>query len=205
MEKKKKDKRFLFILIIILIILALFSALIIIMRSQEDTWVCQNGQWVKHGNPKEPMPTEGCEDEELAVSENIRVFSPKPNEEISSPVEISGEAIGPWYFEADFPIELVDENGKSLAEGFVTAQGEWMTEDFVPFNGTLEFDPDEAKSGKLIFRKDNPSDLPELDEEFIVPVRFKALEQEAEKMTIKVFFSNTNLDPEVTCEKVFPV
>lgn len=26
----------------------------------EDTWLCQNGQWVKHGNPQEPAPMAGC-------------------------------------------------------------------------------------------------------------------------------------------------
>ena len=28
--------------------------------SGEDTWICQNGEWVKHGNPSAPMPTEPC-------------------------------------------------------------------------------------------------------------------------------------------------
>jgi hypothetical protein len=28
--------------------------------SGEDTWLCQNGQWVKHGNPSAPMPLGKC-------------------------------------------------------------------------------------------------------------------------------------------------
>jgi len=28
--------------------------------SGEDTWICQNGQWVKHGVPEAPMPTTPC-------------------------------------------------------------------------------------------------------------------------------------------------
>jgi len=31
------------------------------MISPEDTWLCVNGQWVKHGQPKDPPPTSGCE------------------------------------------------------------------------------------------------------------------------------------------------
>lgn len=26
----------------------------------EDTWICSNGQWVKHGNPSASQPTTGC-------------------------------------------------------------------------------------------------------------------------------------------------
>ena len=28
--------------------------------SGEDNWLCRNGEWVKHGNPSAPMPTEPC-------------------------------------------------------------------------------------------------------------------------------------------------
>ncbi len=31
--------------------------------SKEDTWVCENGQWVPHGNPSEPRPTGACGEE----------------------------------------------------------------------------------------------------------------------------------------------
>lgn len=26
----------------------------------EDTWICVNNQWIKHGNPKTPIPQTGC-------------------------------------------------------------------------------------------------------------------------------------------------
>ncbi|MFH1088750.1 MAG: hypothetical protein V1719_02815 [Patescibacteria group bacterium] len=29
--------------------------------SDEDTWLCDNGLWVKHGNPASPQPTEPCD------------------------------------------------------------------------------------------------------------------------------------------------
>lgn len=28
--------------------------------SGEDDWICENGQWIKHGNPSALMPTTGC-------------------------------------------------------------------------------------------------------------------------------------------------
>lgn len=30
------------------------------LSGPEDIWLCQNGQWVKHGAPGAPMPTSGC-------------------------------------------------------------------------------------------------------------------------------------------------
>jgi len=47
-----------FILIVVLMILAIALAF---LRGKEDTWLCQDGQWVKHGNPSAPMPTEPCQ------------------------------------------------------------------------------------------------------------------------------------------------
>jgi hypothetical protein len=38
----------------------IFFGVIILLRSfftgNEDLWICDNGSWVKHGNPSEPMP-----------------------------------------------------------------------------------------------------------------------------------------------------
>jgi len=27
----------------------------------EDTWICSDGEWIKHGNPSSEMPTTICE------------------------------------------------------------------------------------------------------------------------------------------------
>jgi hypothetical protein len=107
----------------------------------------------------------------------IVVSAPEPLSTISSPLTLRGEARGYWFFEATFPVVLVDWDGKIIAEGYVTADDEWMTEDFVTFKGTLEFeDPsweeDFSKRGSLIFQKNNPSGLPENDDALEIPVRF---------------------------------
>jgi hypothetical protein len=51
----------------------------------------------------------------------------------------------------------------------------WVTEDFVPFEKEFEFDISEAASNKgtLILHKDNPSGLPEYDDQLVVPVGFE--------------------------------
>lgn len=112
---------------------------------------------------------------ELDKTDLIRLDSPRPNEVITSPLAISGEARGYWFFEADFPVVLVDWDGLIIAEGIATAKNDWMTEEFVPFEATLTFetDPDAySDRGALILRKDNPSGLPEHDDALEVPVIF---------------------------------
>ena len=77
---------------------------------------------------------------------------------------------------------LVDWDGRIIAESFAQAQGEWMTEEYVPFEGKLVFNvpPDagpQSLLGTLILRKDNPSGLPEHDDAFEIPVRFDKSDQ----------------------------
>jgi len=76
-----------------------------------------------------------------------------------------------------------------------------MTTDFVPFKAKLEFEATTSASGVLVLEKDNPSGLPENSDQLSLPITFSAI---PEKAKIKVFFSNDKLDPEVTCNLVFP-
>jgi hypothetical protein len=111
---------------------------------------------------------------ELEKTDLIRLDYPRPNQEIESPFAIRGEARGYWFFEASFPIVLTDWDGLIIAQGIATAQGEWMTEDFVQFEAVLEFEkPEYSNKGTLILRKDNPSGLPENDDALEVPIIFK--------------------------------
>jgi hypothetical protein len=104
----------------------------------------------------------------------IVVDSPSPGALVASPLRVRGQARGTWFFEGDFPLLLTDANGKIIAKGFVTAQDEWMTQKFVPFEGTLKFNkPTSSDEGKLIFKKDNPTGLPEHDDALEIPVFFK--------------------------------
>lgn len=106
-------------------------------------------------------------------SDLITILSPTPNQLITSPLKLSGEARGNWYFEATAPVVLNDANGKQIAEGYITANGEWMTTEFVAFTGTLTFPKPTTATGELIFQKNNPSGLPENDDQITVPVRFQ--------------------------------
>jgi len=115
----------------------------------------------------------GYEREGSCKSDLIKVTSPHTGEAITTPLKIEGEARGYWFFEASFPVILTDWDGKIVAEGFVTAEEEWMTEEFVPFTGELEFiKPDFDSRGTLILKKHNASDIAELDDALEIPVTF---------------------------------
>ena len=107
----------------------------------------------------------------------LHLYEPTVEEVISSPLTISGEAPGIWFFEATFPIMLVNWDGLIIASGFASAQEDWMTQEMVPFTGVLNFESQETsqdffKNGALILQKDNPSGLPEFEDAVEIPVRF---------------------------------
>ncbi len=104
--------------------------------------------------------------------DQIVVESPKPGDTFLSGAKVSGKALGPWYFEASAPVKVSDLNGVSLGGGYVTALGEWMTEEFVPFSGTINFNRGNNTRGYLIFMNDNPSGEESRLKYFVVPVRF---------------------------------
>lgn len=134
-------------------------------------------------------------------SDVIRVFFPAPNSEVTSPLEIRGEARGTWFFEASFPIRLVDPEGKILGTAIAQAAGEWMTEEFVPFTAKLEYAaPSTTSGGELLFEKDNPSGLPEHADEFRMPILFGA----QETMIVRAYFGKEAESSE-DCQTVFPL
>lgn len=103
----------------------------------------------------------------------VTVEAPLPDQKISSPLTISGKARGTWFFEATFPVVLTDWDGLIIAEGYAEAKDSWMTEDYVPFEATLEFDkPSYGERGSLILQKANASGLPEHDDAVEFMIRF---------------------------------
>ncbi len=112
----------------------------------------------------------------LTSLKGVEIFidSPKENTVVSSPLKITGKAPGNWFFEASAPVTITNWDGLIIGESYITAKGEWMTTDYVPFEGDLEFTNTEyGDYGFLILRKDNPSGLPENDDAVEFKVLFK--------------------------------
>jgi len=116
------------------------------------------------------QPTGGIA--ESFYSEEIAVDTPLINALVTSPLEIKGKARGSWFFEASFPVSIVDANNNILGQWHAEALEDWMTTEFVPFKAELSFSASETKMGFLILSKDNPSGLPENDAEIRIPVLF---------------------------------
>ena len=145
---------------------------------------------------------------ELEKSDLIKIDNPRPNQIIESPLFVKGEARGNWYFEASFPAKLFDDNGFLLGITPAQALGNWMTEDFVPFNVILPFAVPSTSKGRLILEKDNPSGLPEYADELRIPVYFKETpEISQESMTVKIFLSDSRFvnEPYFDCSRTIAV
>lgn len=108
-----------------------------------------------------------------AVREDVIIEQPTANEAVSSPLALRGRARGTWYFEASFPVYLVDANGQELAVAVAQAEGEWMTTEYVPFSATMTIPAEYHGAATLIFKKDNPSGLPEHDRQISLPIIVK--------------------------------
>ncbi|MFZ2310017.1 MAG: Gmad2 immunoglobulin-like domain-containing protein [Patescibacteria group bacterium] len=108
---------------------------------------------------------------EKALEAEAVITSPQPLEIVSSPLVVSGQAKGSWFFEASLPVKLIDEAGNVIAVAPAQAESDWMTTEFVPFKALLEF-TGTSSTGYLIVAKDNPSGLAEFDDSISIPLRF---------------------------------
>lgn len=131
--------------------------------------------------------------------DRVRVEHPLPGQAVVSPLVVTGEAPGPWYFEADFPLRMVAGDGRVLSDTFATARGEWMTSGPVPFRAVLRL-PSEPSPATLLLVRANASGLPAHDAEVGIPLRLAGAD------VPRVYFPNSVLDPQaVDCSRVFPV
>ena len=186
--------------IIAVAILLAATAVVVGVRflgGDEDKWICINGEWVKQGNPVSPKPTVPCPGQ----APEVVITSPQPRQAVSTPLTVTGKARGNWFFEANAVLRLLDAEQREIASGTVQALGDWMTDEFVAFEGQIRFLAPASDTGTLVFQNDNPSGLSENQKEFRVPVRFDA----SRTMKVKAYFGNHQLDPESSCDKVFPV
>lgn len=105
--------------------------------------------------------------------ETVIILAPQANSLVTTPLVIQGQAIGTWFFEAALPLQIMDANNTIIGKGVASAQADWMTENLVPFVGTIEFTTPATPTGWIVIRANNPSGLPENDDEFRMPVRFE--------------------------------
>lgn len=130
------------LLVIVTVVIAVAAVVLVVVPSPNE------------GSDAVPQPGEPF------ATDNVRVDAPRPNASVSTTFAVAGEARGHWYFEASFPVEVHDPSGNIVGHGIAQANGEWMTEDFVPFSATVTV-ADYSGPAALVLIKDNPSGLPE--------------------------------------------
>lgn len=113
----------------------------------------------------------------VGLADKLVIELPVLDEAISSPVLVTGRARGTWFFEGSFPVEVYDSANKLIGSASVSfspksEQDTWMTEEFVDFSGEVKFTQPKVSEGYILFKKDNPSGNPALDESFKLPVKF---------------------------------
>jgi len=124
-------------IIITIIVICIILLILALIRGPEDTWICVDNDWVRHGNPSVAQPTEPCGDtktKELKgtvtdVSPSakvITVFNNPENKEIYLALTDNTKL----FDEHQFPIDL-----SYFQTGFIIeAIGEMTNENsFIPF------------------------------------------------------------------------
>lgn len=162
------------------------------MRDNVPGDLINNGNNNGSNSTTTPNQSQGTSTNQL-----IRVTSPAPNSIVRSPLVITGEARGNWYFEASFPVKMLDANGRVLGEHYAEAQGDWMTTNFVPFRATFNFATSTTETGMLVLEKDNPSGLPQNDAEIRIPIRFANIASAAIR-TVKIYQYDESRDKDAS-------
>ncbi len=105
-----------------------------------------------------------------ATEDDIVVDIPLPGDVTGKTFSVKGEARGFWYFEASFPVVLLDAQGAEIAQGVALAEGEWMTEEFVPFTVELTAPQTYIGPATIVLKKDNPSGEAQYDGSLSIPI-----------------------------------
>ncbi len=104
-----------------------------------------------------------------ASADLITVDLPFPDAVTGKDFTVLGKARGTWFFEASFPVKVLDKDGKVLFSTPAQAQGEWMTTEFVPFKAEIKIPQSYIGPATLVLEKDNASGLPEHDASISFP------------------------------------
>lgn len=180
--------------------------------SGEDSWICVDGQWVKHGHPESPAPATGCgenkneesvieeeimENTETGEKDNIILTEPVANQAIGLPLVIKGQA---RVFENTFSYRIKNSDGKVIMESYAMADSPDIGQ-FGPFEVSLNYPDPGTKEGAVEVFEYSAKDGLETGK-VEIPVVF----EKVESTDVKVFFGNRKEDPDgENCGEVYEV
>jgi hypothetical protein len=79
-----------------LLVLVVIGLVAFRLLNPEDNWICQNGEWVKHGNPSKPQPTDAC-----PVSDSVDTLSTSPQTQAQKEVSVFVRNFFDSYLQSD--------------------------------------------------------------------------------------------------------
>ncbi|MHC1716731.1 MAG: GerMN domain-containing protein [Candidatus Dojkabacteria bacterium] len=135
---------------------------------------------------------------------SFQLESPLPNTEVSCEFEITGKMPNSWFFEGSFPVSI-EVNGKEVFRNVANTEEDWTSEGLKQFYAIVVCKEGCVGNGEIILKKDNPSDLPENDDSFTIPVSFSpACEVPLEKSIVDVYFGSSKEDPDsLNCDTTY--
>jgi hypothetical protein len=205
------------IIIAIIICIAIVAILGIRFFSGEDAWICQNGKWIKHGNPNSSAPLAGCgetakkekKQEEKTENDkqepkaqvlddiegtNIVVDTPKANDIVGLPIIIKGKA---RVFENTVNYRIKNSDGV-LLENYATANSSDVGQ-FGPFTVSVNYPEPKGEKGTVEVFEYSAKDGSEINK-VEIPVAFKKVDS----TQIKVFFGNRKENGDLeNCNQIF--
>jgi len=186
---KKKTK---ILIVVILIILIVWVFLRFVAGGPEDDWICVGGEWAKHGNPAMEKPAEDCPGQK-----NITIESPEAGQVVGKNLVVKGRA---RVFENQFNWSVLDASTSvEILSGTAYANAEDVGL-FGPFEINITLSPLTPKKIMVQVFAYSAKDGSKQDI-YEAPLNF----DDNLKDYFDVYFSNSKLDPETSCLKVFPV
>lgn len=160
-------------LAIVLLLLVAAAAAFVLLRPQQTVTVPgpdQAATTTESVTPAPPAETPAQSTYKNATTNDIVATNPAPGATTGKAIAVTGKARGTWYFEATFPVKVLDASGKTIATGIAHAQGDWMTTEFVPFTANITIPNSYIGKATLVLSKDNPSGMPEKDASVSFPI-----------------------------------
>lgn len=178
-EKNQNQKSNSWLLILVILALVVAAFYFFSRKGQQETIKTVNenvSQKQLTPATSKPTPiltsTPTCRNQ-MVLGTDIADLNIINNQTIPSPASISGKIKGSFCFEGNCGLNLLDGAGNIIYTGSFMLEGDWMTEELVPFTAEFNFDAiaTEVPNGRIVILADNPSGLPENSWCYEIPVK----------------------------------
>lgn len=110
-----------------------------------------------------PQPGDAPLAEPAAVAEVApltvaTIATPAPNARVTSPLTVSGRAPAGWFFENQFPVQLLDAQGAVIAQAPATPRINWTEPGDKDYDATLTFTVTRETPATLVVMQDMPGE-----------------------------------------------